>query len=56
MYVMSIKSRIFRSMVLFALVAATATSVILAYLFFLDEEKELKSNLVQTGADRKSVV
>ena len=50
MYVMSIKSRIFRSMVLFALVAATATSVILAYLFFLDEEKELKSNLVQTGA------
>lgn len=50
MYVMSIKSRIFRSMVIFALVAATATSVILAYLFFLDEEKELKSNLVQTGA------
>lgn len=50
MYVMSIKSRIFRSMVLFALVAASATSVILAYLFFLDEEKELKSNLLQTGA------
>ena len=39
MYVMSIKSRIFRSMVIFALVAATATSVILAYLYFLDEEK-----------------
>lgn len=49
MFSKSIKSRIFRNLVLFSFVACTSTSLVLSWLFFSDEEKGLKATMLQLG-------